>query len=103
MLNGIGINKKGKGYNKGFSQLKVIADSANIPLIVCLHPDQEELDKKVYNNQGQEIIQWCSKNGVLLIKELDEGITKEMYRDGIHTNEKGQRFEADLMKKFIKL
>jgi len=80
-----------------------MADSANIKLIVCLHPDQEELTAKRYNSQGQEIVKWCERNSVQLIKELDEGITKEMYRDGIHTNAKGQRFEADLMKKYIKL
>ena len=79
-----------------------MADSANIKLIVCLHPDQKELAAKRYNEQGQEIAKWCEANKVQLIKELDEGITKEMYRDGIHTNPKGQRFEADLMKKYIK-
>ena len=102
-LNGIGIHKNGKEFNSGFAQLKTMADSANIKLIVCLHPDQEELTVKRYNGQGQEIIKWCETNSVQLIKELDEGITKEMYRDGIHTNAKGQRFEADLMKKYIKL
>ena len=103
VLNGIGIHKNGKEFNSGFAQLKTMADSANIKLIVCLHPDQEELTVKRYNGQGQEIIKWCETNSVQLIKELDEGITKEMYRDGIHTNAKGQRFEADLMKKYIKL
>ena len=103
VLNGIGIHKNGKEFNPGFAQLKAMADSANIKLIVCLHPDQEELTVKRYNGQGQEIIKWCETNSVQLIKELDEGITKEMYRDGIHTNAKGQRFEADLMKKYIKL
>ena len=103
VLKGIGIHKNGKEFNSGFAQLKTMADSANIKLIVCLHPDQEELTVKRYNGQGQEIIKWCETNSVQLIKELDEGITKEMYRDGIHTNAKGQRFEADLMKKYIKL
>ena len=103
VLNGIGIHKNGKEFNSGFAQLKTMADSANIKLIVCLHPDQGELVAKRYNEQGQEIVKWCETNNVQLIKELDEGITKEMYRDGIHTNAKGQRFEADLMKKYIKL
>ena len=90
-------------FNPGFNQLKEMADSAGIPLIVMLHPDQEELKSQEYNEQGLEIINWCKTNRVKLIKELDEGITGEMYRDGIHTNAKGQRFEADLMKKYIKL
>ena len=103
VLNGIGIQKKGKSFNPGFTQLKQIADSAGIPLYVCLHPDQGELEDGNYNKQGQEIISWCNANSIHLIEELDEGISSDMYRDGIHTNEKGQRFEADLMKKYIKL
>ena len=103
VLKGIGIRKSGMTFNPGFNQLKEMADSAGIPLIVMLHPDQEELKSQEYNEQGLEIINWCKTNRVKLIKELDEGITEEMYRDGIHTNAKGQRFEADLMKKYIKL
>lgn len=103
VLNGIGIQKTGKSFNPGFAQLKQIADSAGIPLYVCLHPDQKELIERSYNKQGQEIINWCKTNGIQLILELDEGITADMYRDGIHTNEKGQRFEANLMKKYIKI
>lgn len=102
VLNGIGIRKNGKLFNPGFAQLKNMADSANIKFIICLHPDQEELTTKKYNEQGQKIIKWCETNRVQLINELNEGITKEMYRDGIHTNVKGQRFEADLMKLYIK-
>ena len=33
---------------------------------------------------------------------LELGLTEDMFRDGIHTNVKGQRFEAELMKKYIK-
>ena len=101
VLNGIGIDKKGIGFNDGFDKLKVMADNAGIPLFVCLHPDQEELKKKAYNDQGREIIRWCKQNGITPILELNEGIGADMYRDGIHTNEKGQRFEANLMKKYI--
>lgn len=102
VLKGIGIRKSGLTFNPGFSQLKAMADSAGISLIVMLHPDQEELQSREYNEQGQEIISWCKTNRVKIIKELDEGIAEEMYRDGIHTNAKGQRFEANLMKKYIK-
>lgn len=102
-IDGIGIKKSGKLFNPGFAQLKQIADSAGIPLYVCLHPDQKELIERSYNKQGKEIINWCKTNGIQLILELDEGITTDMYRDGIHTNEKGQRFEANLMKKYIKI
>lgn len=96
-----GIQKSGKHFNPGFSQLKEISDSLNIPLLVCLHPEIGELEAGEYNEQGQEIIIWAEKNNVKLIKEIEEGITKEMFRDGIHTNEKGQRFEAEIMVKYL--
>ena len=41
------------------------------------------------------------ENGITPILELNEGIKLDMFRDGIHPNEKGQRFEAGLMKKYI--
>ena len=102
VLNEIGgIHKDGNSFNPGFNQLKQIADSAQIPLIVCLHPETIEVEAGKYNKQGQEIIYWCKKNNVLFISELDEGIGLDMYRDRIHTNEKGQLFEAHLMYKYL--
>lgn len=101
VLEGIGIRKSGKVFNPGFDQLKAMADSARIPLYVCLHPDQSELAEGAYVDQGQEIIDWCQRNGITPILELDEGITRDMFRDGVHTSAKGQRFEAELMKKAI--
>ena len=98
VLNDIGgIHKKGKTFNPGFRQLKEIADSVQIPLIVCLHPEKQELISGRYNKEGQEIINWCISNSVAIVKELDEGIKEDMYRDDIHTNSKGQRFEAGIM------
>lgn len=92
------IKKGGKPFNSGFNLLKEMADSANIPIYVCLHPEKREIEMGSYNEQGEEIIQWCQQNNVALIKELDEGITQEMLRDNIHLNNRGQRFEADIMK-----
>lgn len=101
VLDGIGIQKSGKVFNPGFDMLKQMANEANIPLYVCLHADMEELNTGRYNTQGEEIIRWCKENDIKLILELQEGLTKDMFRDGIHTNEKGQRFEAELMKRYI--
>ncbi|MDD5856096.1 MAG: hypothetical protein PUC90_07165 [Prevotella sp.] len=100
-VDGTDIKKKGKAFNKGFDQLKQMADKANIPLYICLHPDVNELKEGRYNEQGQEIIEWCKENGIVPILELNEGLTSDMFRDGIHTNVKGQNFEARLMKKYI--
>lgn len=102
-INGTGIDKKGKTFNPGFNQLKQMADDAGIPLILCLHPDKDEQVAGKYNEQGKEIIAWCKNNNITPILELNEGIKLDMFRDGIHTNEKGQRFEADLMEKYINI
>lgn len=102
-IDGTDIKKGGSVFNSGFAQLKVIADSARIPLYVCLHADKNEVSAGKYNEQGEEIIRWCKDNGINPILELKEGLTLDMFRDGIHTNEKGQRFEAELMKKYIKI
>lgn len=95
---GVGIKKAGLVFNPGFDELKAIADSANIPLVVYLHADLDELKNSKYNEQGMEIIEWATKNHVTLIKELDYKFTKEDYRDGIHINVKGQKKLAEIMK-----
>ena len=100
-IDGNDIKKCGIVFNPGFDQLKEIADSAGVPLYVCLHADKKELTTGKYNEQGKEIINWCESNGIIPILELSEGLTEDMFRDGIHTNEKGQRFEAELMRKYI--
>lgn len=101
VVNGVSIRKDGKIFNPGFDRLKSIADTAGIPLLICLHADIKELEERTYNESGKTIIAWCQANNITPILEIDEGITKDMYRDGIHTNEKGQRFEAELMKKYL--
>ena len=101
-IDGTDIDKKAESFNPGFDSLKQKAVEYGISLLVCLHPDRKELEAGEYNDQGQEIIQWCKDNGITIILELDEGITSEMFRDGIHINEKGMRFEANIMKKYLK-
>lgn len=96
-----GIRKNGVGFNPGFAQIKEMCDSANIPLIVCLHPDQFELKEKKYHDQGQEIIRWCAENNVRLVKELDYSFTEADYRDIIHINAHGQRKLANIMKSVL--
>lgn len=102
-IDGTDIKKDGRVFNPGFAQLKEMADNAGIPLYVCLHADKNEVSAGKYNEQGQEIIKWCKDNGVNPILELKEGLTLDMFRDGIHTNEKGQRFEAEVMRRYINI
>lgn len=93
-----GIRKDGRIFNPGFNQLKTIADSANIPMFVYLHAERSETNVGKYNEQGQEIITWANDNGVKLIKELDNPLPMDGYRDNIHVNDKGQRKIAETIK-----
>lgn len=87
-------------FNPGFDQLKHIADSCQIPIVVYLHAEQGELDQGEYNDMGQDIIHWCDTAHVTLVKGI-ETERQEMYHDVIHFNEKGQRHLADVMKTII--
>lgn len=101
VLAGVGIDKNGKGFNPGFVQLKQMADSAKIPLVVFLHADAEECKDGKYNSQGWEIIRWCEANHIKFIKDLDCGFNEADYRDGIHINALGQRKLAKVIEKAI--
>lgn len=98
------VAKKGLTFNPGFSQLKHIADSVNIPLVIYLHAEQGEVMAGRYNAMGQQIIFWARQQGVPLMLGLRQGERPDMYRDNIHFNKKGQRHLAECMKKiFCKL
>ena len=93
------VIQKGYLFNPGFDQLKHIADSCQIPLVVYLHAEQGELERGEYNNMGQAIINWCDSAGVTLVKGI-ETEKPDMYRDPIHFNEKGQRHLANVLKQY---
>lgn len=97
-----GIQKKGIFFNPGFNQLKEIAKEANIPLLIYLHAELDELYEKKYNKQGETIIQWCKENNIPITLDLNKGITPSMYRDVIHLNSTGQYFLAKQMMNDLK-
>lgn len=96
------VVQKGYLFNPGFDQLKQIADSCQIPLVVYLHAELGELELGEYNDMGQDIVNWCDSAHVRIIKGL---LTEkpDMYHDAIHFNERGQRHLGEVMKKTIML
>ncbi len=95
------ISKDGKIFNPGFQALANRFREAGIPFFIWLHPDRVEAEKEFYNQEGEEIIAFCEKNSISLIRGLDVmGLSD--YRDGIHVNEKGQKIIADRLTDFIK-
>lgn len=98
-----GIRKDGIPFNPGFDQLKHMCDSAHIPMLVYLHAEQTELSAGKYNDQGDEIISWCTANNIPIIKDLDHGLTVSDFRDNIHLSAHGQRNMASHIKSYLKL
>ncbi len=92
-----GIRKDGVGFNTGFGALRDIALANNIPYLIYLHPETFEIMAGKYNDQGDEIIHFATRDSVTLIRELDLGISLGLYRryDHIHYNSEGQRFLAN--------
>jgi hypothetical protein len=75
-----GIRKGHGALNPGFNQLKRIADSINVPFVLCLYAESSECRIRRYNEQGQEIINWAKKNKVCIIEDIDM-MDGDCYRD----------------------
>lgn len=88
-----GINDR--AVNSGWQNLLNYAKANQIELVVYLHPEQEELAQKTYNNRGKAILQFLAENGVTTITGMDAGLSSTDYRDHIHLNESGHRKMAN--------
>ena len=97
------VIQKSLYFAKGFDALKAMADSLQIPFYIYLHAEQGELKTGRYNDMGQKILMWADSARVMLINGMKEGERQEMYRDVIHFHEKGQRFLADKLIKYVKI
>lgn len=97
------VKKKSNKFNPGFDELKIIADSLKIPLIIYLHAEVNEIRNNAYNEMGIRIIEWANNNNVMLIEGLHAGEKDDMYKDIIHYNEKGQKHLAKVLIDKIKL
>lgn len=97
------VAKKTAEFNPGFDELKAIADSLQIPFAIYLHAELGELERQEYNEMGGEILKWAYNNDVPVMQGMKYGERKEMYRDVIHLNEKGQRHLADCLKRTYKV
>jgi hypothetical protein len=101
-----GINKKsGENtvFNKGFQQFHDYCREKNIDLLIYLHAERREWENNGYNEQGEEIIGFCLKNDIQLIKELDFRFPEDAYRDDIHLSLRGQRKMFEVLKDALPL
>ena len=91
---------KGMAFNAGFAKFKQYADSCHLPLLVYLHAEKEELKTRSYDQEGQEIINFCKNQKINLVKELDYNFKPNDYRDEIHLSEAGQHHLFTVLKLF---
>ncbi|HPN71261.1 MAG TPA: hypothetical protein PLZ32_17160 [Saprospiraceae bacterium] len=101
--NELAINKQKDNteFNIGFENFLFYAKSKNIPFVIYLHAERSELKNRRYNNQGIEIIDFCVKNNIPIIKDLELGLEIDEFRDDIHINNLGQRKLANRVLNFI--
>lgn len=92
--------KVGMPFNKGFADFKHYCDSTQIPLLIYLHAEKQESKDSQYNTQGEEIISFCLRNNIPLVKELDYHLQESDYRDDIHLSEHGQRNMFSILKSY---
>jgi hypothetical protein len=100
----LGISKKTDSvvFNTGFDSLLAYTKEKRIPFTLYIHAEKSELQSRAYNEQGQKIIQFANQHGIPVIKDLDNGLSLEDFRDDIHINAKGQRKLAATILNYLK-
>jgi lysophospholipase L1-like esterase len=88
------INKNGIGFNSGFEYFSKYTKEHDIPFLICLHLEKQEVADSQFNSQGEEILSYCKANNIKVITGLEIGENDSYYRDDIHLNEKGQKLWA---------
>ena len=76
----------------GFENIDDLANQLKVPLLIYIHPDTQEINKKAYNGEGTLIMNFYKNKNRTVIKELDLGVKEEYYKDNIHFNTEGQKF-----------
>ena len=96
------INKGGGQFNPGFDFFRDYSRKNNIPFLLCLHAERQEVEEGNYNAQGREILDYCARNNIKLISGLQIGEQLSDFRDQIHINEAGQKRWAETLYKEIR-
>ena len=84
-------------FNPGWKKTYKYCKKNNIPLLVYLHPEVEELKAGTFNENGQEIIRFLEKKKIPYVTGIHENNNEDFYIDNIHLNDQGHRVMADLL------
>ncbi|MCC9167209.1 hypothetical protein [Pontibacter harenae] len=87
---GINLSKSDTTFNPGIRNLFEYSKQKNIPFLIYLHADLNEVQQNEYSEGGKLVEDFCKKNNIYLIKELDYDLSQEIYSDDIHFTNKGQ-------------
>lgn len=77
--------------NSGWKNLSNYASQHQIPMILYLHPEKQELQAGNFNAEGQQLITFLNENNIPFISGIEKGMKPEHYRDHIHLNRAGQK------------
>ncbi len=91
-----GVIKHGLHFNNGFENIYQYCKLKNIPFLIYLNPDKNEITSEKYNVQGDEIISFCKSHDIDCIQGLNHTVISD-YRGVIHLNETGQKKMANLI------
>jgi hypothetical protein len=91
-----GVIKHGLQFNSGFENLYQYCKSKNIPFIIYLNPEKNEIAAGKYNVQGNEIITFCKSHEIDCITGLNHTVISD-YRGVIHLNTSGQKKMSTLL------
>lgn len=83
--------------NPGWEQFISYSRENNIPLMVYLHAEKEELNSGKYNKFGQQILQMLDSSGVQHFQGIQVVNQADYYRDNIHLNSMGHRVLAHFL------
>ncbi|MBL4705517.1 MAG: hypothetical protein JKY54_13420, partial [Flavobacteriales bacterium] len=76
--------------NSGWSKFFTYANEREIPFILHLHPELDEVKLGSFNAEGQELLAYLSGRNIAFINGIELGMKEENYRDNIHLNASGQ-------------
>jgi len=79
------------GMSPGWNKFHFYAQDNDIPMLVYLHPEQEEIEKGRWKLNGQKLIRWFDENGISYVDGLEQGYLTNSYEDNIHLNAKGHK------------
>lgn len=88
-------------FNKGFQLFNAYTKSREIPFVMYLHADLNELKQGRYNEKGEKILSFALQNNIPVIKSLNSDLNESDYHDKTHLNAKGQSKMASMVFEYL--